>query len=114
MVKKSLSLLALSISLFCALVAPVSAAGINNGDLSTAVVDIPVYFDEYSSVSWPSLSAAKAYYGYDFVYTPCAHFYNGSYYNYYTFPSGPKLFFYAQIDDDDSVRSISTDESAGG
>lgn len=48
----------------------------------------------YSSCAWPSLSAAKAYYGYDFTYSKCNLHFNGTLYNYYyTFSDNSRCYF---------------------
>lgn len=80
---------------------PVSAKVTNNSNISTSSLYEPVCLDEYSTMTWPSLSAAKAYYGYDYTYSPCSHYYNYSYYNYYySFSDGGRLYFYVKYDDD--------------
>lgn len=104
--RKLLSMSAVVILVMCILASPVSAAVVDNSEMPTGYSSQPVYLDEYSSYTWSSLTAAKAYYGYDFTYTPCSHFNNGRYYNYYySFSSGSKLYFYVQMNDDDILSN---------
>ena len=45
--------------------------------------------DQYGRTDWPSIDAAKKYYGMDWVYTPCDGYYNW----YYTFSDGSRMYF---------------------
>ncbi len=67
-------------------------------NVATASAFYPCFFgsdnNEFSKRVWESLAAAKAYYGYDFVYSPCNVTYGGRYYNYcYAFSEGGYCFF---------------------
>ncbi len=50
--------------------------------------------NQYSGVIWPTLAAAKCYYGTGHTYYQCNQSYGGSLYNYYyCFSDGLKMFF---------------------
>jgi hypothetical protein len=88
------------------------AATIENDGAADTSSYQPVCFDEYSTRTWTSLAEAKKYYGYDFTYIPCSHYYNGSYYNYYYEYSGnSKMYFFVSLDDGNDVWSISENEA---
>ena len=90
----------------------VSAATINNGDIANPSSYQPVCFNEYSTMVWPTLAKAKEYYGYDFSYHSCSHYYNGQYYNYYyDFSNGSKMYFFVSLDDGNDVWSVPEYES---
>ncbi len=66
-----------------------------NGIVSYTGVNLPTCYrpgDELGRTNWPSLTAAKNYYGWGFTYYSCAG--GGSpYTHYYCFIDGSKMFF---------------------
>ncbi len=103
-VRKSICLSMVAIMLLCIFAVPAAAVVVKDSTESVAPAYVPVPFDEYSTVIWPTLIDAKNYYGHDFTYIPCSHYHAGSYYNFfYIMDSGSKVYLYVQYDDDDGL-----------
>ena len=71
-----------------------------------------VAFDQYSGKVWPSLTAAKDYYGYDWTYNSCYKYYNGTLYNYYySFSDGSKMYLCVDYYTNDLIDSLPTEDN---
>lgn len=108
-------LLTISMQLCALSVLTYATSDASNSDISTCDVCFPVYFGhEYSTRTFSSLLEAKQTFGFDFTYTPCVEYHQGSYYNYcYALGSGEKVFFYVELDDDIDPWSMPDHSSEG-
>ena len=68
---------------------------------------IPVAYD-HSSLVFSTLKSAKGYFGYDYSYYPCYHYYAGITYNYYyVFTDDSRMYFRVSAVDVDPITGIS-------
>lgn len=105
-VRKSICLPLAITMLLCIFAVPVAAVIAQDPveSVAPAYAPVPIPFDEYSTRIWDTLLDAKNYYGHDFTYIPCNHYYGGSTYNYfYIMESGAKVYLYVKYDDDDGL-----------
>lgn len=64
------------------------------GPVYSDIIMVDMLGNQYGRTDWPSLSAAKDRYGWDFNYSSCSCYYSGLYFNYYyDFDDGTKMFF---------------------
>lgn len=106
-------LLTISIQLCCLSVLAYASSASSEGSVATCSVGHEVCLgDEYSHRTFSSLSEAKATFGYEFTYKPCAALHDDSYYNYYySLACGDKVFFYVNLDDGSDVWFIPDPDS---